>query len=133
MEKTVLLVDRAIMMRKMIAGVLEKAGYKVVGECDSVARAMQLMAELSPDLVMTEVLLKESETDPGVTGITMTADILRQHPGAAVVICSTWNEPPAYIREDARKAGVKAILCKTDFNPSKPQKALAALEEALNA
>ena len=90
MGKKVLIADRALMMRKSIVkSALESGGYEVVGDTASISECLQLAQSLAPDIVITEVILRETESDTDQTGMTLTKELLKQNPNVAVVFLNT--------------------------------------------
>ena len=59
-------------------------GWEVVAEAETGEDAVRLAAELRPDVVLMDINL------PGRNGIESTRDLLAVHPGAAVVLTSTY-------------------------------------------
>ena len=130
MGKKVLIADRALMMRKSIVkSALESGGYEVVGDTASISECLQLAQSLAPDIVITEVILRETESDTDQTGMTLTKELLKQNPNVAVVFLTTMTQDA--MRRDALAAGAKGFLSKSMIHPA--QKLLDELEKALNA
>ena len=130
MGKKVLIADRALMMRKSIVkGALESGGYEVVGDTDSIRECLELAQKLTPDIVITEVILRETESDTDQTGITLTKALREQNPDIAVVFLSDMTQDS--FRRLAFAAGAKGFLSKSVIHPS--QKLLDELEKTLNA
>lgn len=127
MGKRVVIVDRSVFPRMMLKDSLKKAGHEVVGECDSIAETMRLIAQESPDIVITEIMLKETSDDIKRDGIAMTKDILKQYPGVTVLICTTMTQEVMEL--EARFAGAKGYIRK----PYKPETVMRAVQDALNA
>ena len=130
MGKKVLIADRALMMRKSIVkGALESGGYEVVGDTDSIRECLELAQKFTPDIVITEVILRETESDTDQTGITLTKALREQNPDIAVVFLSDMTQDS--FRRRAFAAGAKGFLSKSVIHPS--QKLLDELEKTLNA
>lgn len=118
------------MMRKSIVkGALESGGYEVVGDTDSISECLRLAQSLAPDIVITEVILRETQSDADQTGMTLTKELLKQNPNTAVVFLTTMTQDS--IRRDALAAGAKGMISKNAIHP--PQRLLDELEKALNA
>lgn len=124
MGKRVVIVDRAPFMRMSLKDILQKAGHEVVGACDSITETMRLIAQESPDIVITEILVKD---DTNRTGIEMTKDILKQYPAVTVIICTSMTQQTMEI--EARLAGAKGFIRK----PFKPETVIWKVQDALNA
>ncbi len=118
------------MMRKSIVkGALESGGYEVVGDTDSIRECLELARKFTPDIVITEVILRETESDTDQTGITLTKALREQNPDIAVVFLSDMTQDS--FRRLAFAAGAKGFLSKSVIHPS--QKLLEELEKTLNA
>lgn len=82
-------VDDSPDMRDLLADVLGHAGYDVVS-VPSAARALSLMAERQPDLVITDLLM------PGMSGFALRAAMLKRPDLAAipvVILSGYWQRP----------------------------------------
>src|SRR5258708_6144754 len=75
----VLLVDDHKIMRDGIKAILgHDPEFRVVGEAESGAAALQFVKQHQPDLVLMDIGL------PGLSGVETTAEILRHHPACKV-------------------------------------------------
>ena len=86
----VLVVDDSHEMRALMADVLAEAGFEVLA-ASSGGRALTLMAERRPDLVITDLLM------PGMDGFTLRGEMLRRADLAqvpVVVLSAFWQRPP---------------------------------------
>jgi CheY-like chemotaxis protein len=85
----VLVVDDSPEMRGLISDVLTEEGYEVV-VASSGGRALSLMAERLPDLVITDLFM------PGMNGFTLRGEMLRRPDLArvpVVVLSAFWQRP----------------------------------------
>ena len=85
----VLVVDDSPDMRALISDVLTEEGYEVV-VAPSGGRALTLMAERPPDLVITDLFM------PGMSGFTLRGEMLRRPDLArvpVVVLSAFWQRP----------------------------------------
>jgi CheY-like chemotaxis protein len=85
----VLVVDDSHDMRTLIADVLRAEGHEVVLAASG-DRALSLMAERRPDLVITDLLM------PGMNGFTLRGEMLRSPELAdvpVVVLSAFWQRP----------------------------------------
>lgn len=82
----------------------EQQDLCVVGEADNVDRALALINQLNPDVVLMDVRL------PGLNGIEGTRRIARQHPLVRVLIVSAYDDEE-YVR-GALEAGAAGYLSK---------------------
>jgi DNA-binding NarL/FixJ family response regulator len=92
-------------MREGVRAILEGTEeFKVIGEADTGLGAVRAFAKLQPDLVLMGVALS------GMNGIEATAAILRQSPGAHILILSMHEDENTVIA--AFRAGVRAYILK---------------------
>ncbi len=79
------------------------------GEAGSGEEAVALAADTMPDLVLMDINMD------GISGIEATRRIVRDLPGVAVVLLSTYDE--ADLPGDARTCGAIAYVHKERFGP----------------
>ncbi len=120
MSKTVMTVDDAATMRKMVAFTLRGAGYTVVEAVDG-NDALAQLRQRPVDLVITDVNM------PGINGIDLVARIratatLRSVP---ILLLTTESDPDAKNR--ARAAGATGWIVK----PFQPPQLLAVVARVL--
>ena len=82
MNASILVVDDHAMFREGVKGLLERRGFRVVGEAGDGREAIAAVRELSPDVVIMDVSM------PNVDGISATRDILECSPDTKVVALS---------------------------------------------
>lgn len=99
----ILIIDDDETFRSIMREILERAGYEILTTA-SVADAYQVMLELQPDLILTDIMM------PEIDGLTLVR-CLRSHP--------TWSEIPLVVvsarvleadRDAARRAGADAFI-----------------------
>lgn len=101
----VLLVDDHALFRKGLAGLLEKKeDFKVVGEAQDGAEAVEKAQQLKPDVVLMDISM------PGMDGIAATQKIRRDVPSSKVVMLTILEEDKKLF--DAIKAGAHGYLIK---------------------
>ena len=100
----VLLIDDNRDMRLALAGLLEDEGIDVVGEADDGASGLELVARLSPDVVVTDVRM------PVLDGISATRRIRELAPATQVVVHTLFDAP--LMADRARAAGAFALIPK---------------------
>ena len=82
----VLLVDDQTLVRMGFRMLLDaEPGIEVVGEAADGRQAIELAAELVPDVVLMDVRM------PGLDGIAATRELLRLSPGSKVIILTTFD------------------------------------------
>ena len=84
--KRLLVVDDALLMRKMIRDVAAEAGWEVAGEARDGAEAVALYEALRPDLVTMDVVM------PGMGGLEALRQIRAADPGAQVVMVTALDQ-----------------------------------------
>ena len=104
MAKNILISDDAAFMRMMIKDILTKNGYKVVGEAENGAKAVEKYAELKPDLVLMDI------TMPEMDGIQALKKIKESDPSALVIMCSAMGQQAMVI--ESIQAGAKDFIVK---------------------
>lgn len=101
----VLLVDDHEVVRQGLRLLLETSDdIEVVGEASDGAEALHAVAELEPDVVLMDIRM------PRVDGIEATERLRVDHPDAAVVILTTFNEDDLVLR--GLRAGARGYLLK---------------------
>ena len=104
----VIVVDDQFPFRDAARAVVDRTdGFEVIAEADSGEAAIELVAELHPDLVLMDIKMG------GIDGIAATAAITSSDTHPMVVLLSTYelnDLPPA-----ARTSGAAAYVNKDDF------------------
>lgn len=118
MSKTVLVVDDAAFMRKMLGDILSKSGYEVVGEATNGVEAVEKYGELNPDIVTMDI------TMPEMDGIEALKEIIKQDSEANVIMCSAMGQQNMVM--DAVNGGAKDFIVKP-FKPDAVTEALSKL------
>src|SRR6266853_246709 len=105
MPVDVLLVDDHKIMRDGIKAILERdPEFRVVGEAESGADALQFVKLHQPELVLMDIGL------PGLNGVETTAEILRHHPECKVVILSMYDDENSVV--GAVRSGARGFILK---------------------
>ncbi len=119
MSHTVLVCDDAAFMRTLISRILSRAGYEVIGEAETGARAVERFKELDPDLVTMDIVM------PDMDGIDAVREIIKISPGAKILMCSAMGQHS--LVTDAIQAGARDFVVK----PFKSSRVLEAVERVL--
>ncbi|MCB9973387.1 MAG: sigma-54-dependent Fis family transcriptional regulator [Rhodospirillales bacterium] len=82
-DKTILIVDDEADIRSLIKGILEDEGYHILTAANS-TDVYQLFAKKTPDLVVLDIWLQNSEHD----GIEILKNLRQKHPGLPVIMIS---------------------------------------------
>lgn len=105
MPCSVLLVDDHKIMRDGIKAILGRTDdFRVSGEAESGTEAVQLVKKLRPDIILMDIGL------PGLNGVETTAEILRHHPDAKIVILSMYDDENSVV--GAIRSGARAFILK---------------------
>lgn len=117
MGQTVMIVDDALFMRKIIRGILEENGYQVVAEAASGIEAMRRLHDHTPDIIILDIIL------PDANGLDLLTSIFTASPSSRVAICSAIGQEP--VVQKALDLGAKAFIQK----PLTPEKVISALSQ----
>jgi two-component system chemotaxis response regulator CheY len=120
MAKTIITVDDAATMRKMIAFTLKSAGYDMLEAEDGLA-ALNLLKTRSVDLVITDVNM------PNMNGIELTRQVRTVPHLAKVPILLLTTESDPAIKNQGRAAGASGWIVK----PFKQEQLLAVVGKVL--
>lgn len=100
----IMIVDDALMMRKTLRRILEKAGHEIVGEAVNGDQAIANYAKCRPDLVTMDL------TMPGLGGIEAIKHIVAADPAASIIVVSALGQK--HIIFDALQNGAKNYVLK---------------------
>ncbi|MEY2844065.1 MAG: hypothetical protein RI920_2102 [Pseudomonadota bacterium] len=115
----ILLVDDHPLVREGVRTLIQnQPGHEVVGEAPDAVTALQRVAELRPQLVLTDIGMKHTN------GITLTAQIRTQWPDTEVIVLSMYDNPE-YVHQ-AMQAGARGYVLK-DAPSSDIVEAIAAV------
>ena len=105
MATTILLVDDHPLFRKGLRLLLEEqADFRIVGEAGDGRKAIELVRNLSPEVVIMDI------TMPEFNGIEATREIVSEHPSAKVVALSM-HSGKSFV-EGMLKAGAAGYILK---------------------
>jgi len=108
----VLIVDDQAPFRRAAKMVMAATpGFDVIGEAETGERAVELFEELAPGLVLMDINL-----GPGINGIEATRRITAAHPGATVLLLSTYQA--ADLPSGADTCGAAGYVNKEEFGPA---------------
>ncbi len=101
----VLIVDDSPVARDVLKSVLEAdAGIRVVGMAATGREAVELTAQLKPDLVTMDLVM------PGMDGMEATQHIMARHPTPILFFSAFFGHDGLYSRSDALAAGALDIV-----------------------
>ncbi len=101
----VLLVEDHTIVRNSLRAMLERTGeFRVVGEVENGAEALQFCKAHSPQLVLMDLSM------PVLNGVEATAELARHCPSVRVVVLSAYDEERSIV--EVIRAGAKGYLLK---------------------
>jgi len=100
----ILIVDDALVMRKMIGSIAAEAGWQVVAEGENGQRGVDLYAQHQPDLVTMDLVM------PVMGGLDALRLIRQSNPTARVVVITALNQKQTLV--DAIEAGAVDFIVK---------------------
>ena len=119
--KKVFIVDDHPMMREGLAQLIgNDPGLEVCGEAGDAHEALEKIAALKPDLVLTDITL------PGKNGLELIKDIKAMHPGLLVLAISMHDE--TLYAERVLRAGGRGYIMKQEGG----KKIAEAIRQVLN-
>lgn len=83
MKRTIMIVDDSLLSRHEIETLLDGTDFEVVGQCRRGEEALELFDELTPDIVIMDIIM------PGIDGIEASRRLLEAHPGTGLIIVSS--------------------------------------------
>jgi DNA-binding NarL/FixJ family response regulator len=105
MSTRILIVDDQRLMREGLRTLLElEPDFAVAGEAGDGAAALEVYEASTPDIVLMDIRM------PGMDGVEATRRLRARHPGARVIILTTFDDE-AYVFEGLR-AGAQGYLLK---------------------
>jgi len=120
MAVNVLIVDDLTFIKIVLRDIIEKAGFRVVGEASNGEQAITMYQDTRPDVVLMDI------TMPGMDGLTALKKIREINTAARVIICSALGQQQLIVQ--AIQLGAKDFIVK----PFQPRRVIAALKKALD-
>jgi DNA-binding NarL/FixJ family response regulator len=81
----VVLADDDVLLREGLAGLLERSGFEVVGQCDNATELIESVREHRPELAIVDIRMPPTHTAEGLDA----ARVIREEvPGTAIVVLS---------------------------------------------
>lgn len=108
--RTAVIVDDSPIVRIQLRQILERIGAKVVAEGASGDQVQALYDQHHPDLITLDIVM------PGKDGVTAAIDLLRAHPEARIVMCTSLTTRDKILA--CQKAGVCHYVLKP-FDPKR--------------
>lgn len=108
----VLIVDDSVVVRRVLKRLLESdPGIHVIGMAADGGEAVELTAQLRPDLVTMDLMM------PGMDGLEATARIMAYHPTPVLFFSSYFDHDGMHSRVDALAAGALDVIEKPTLVP----------------
>jgi serine/threonine-protein kinase PknK len=82
----VLLADDDVLLREGLAGLLERSGYEVVGQCGTGTELLELAREHEPELVIVDIRMPPTHTSEGLDA----ARLIREELPQTGTGCQPW-------------------------------------------
>jgi two-component system chemotaxis response regulator CheY len=123
-KPTAVVVDDSLTARKLLRSILEQAGFDVLAEGERGDQAIMLYEQYRPALITLDIIM------PILDGITAAAAILRRHPDAVVVMCSSLSAREKILA--CRELGVKHFILKP-LDPDAAGKVIQTVVEQARA
>jgi two-component system chemotaxis response regulator CheY len=118
---TAVIIDDSPLVRAQLRQILTRIGATVVGEGGAGNQAQALYEQHRPDLLTLDIVM------PGKDGVTVAIELLRMHPEARIVMCTSLTARDKILA--CQRAGVRHYLLK----PFDPARAAQIFQFALQA
>ena len=116
----VLIVDDLTFIKMVLKDLVEKAGFRVVGEASDGEEALKMYDEKRPDVVLLDI------TMPKMDGLTALKKILEMDPQAKVIMCSALGQQRLILQ--AIQLGAKDFIVK----PFRPERVIGSIKKTLD-
>jgi two-component system chemotaxis response regulator CheY len=116
----VLIVDDLTFIKMVLRDLLEKAGFRVVGEASDGEEALAMFQAKRPDVVLLDI------TMPKMDGLTALKKLLEIDPRAKVIMCSALGQQRLIVQ--AIQAGAKDFIVK----PFRPERVISSIKKTLD-
>ena len=116
----VLIVDDLTFIKMVLRDLVEKAGFRVVGEASDGEEALRMYADKRPDIVLLDI------TMPKMDGLTALKKLLALDPSARVIMCSALGQQRLIM--EAIQLGAKDFIVK----PFRPERVIGAIKKVLD-
>ena len=116
----VLIADDLKFIKLVLRELVEKAGFRVVGEASNGQEAVELYQNRRPDVVLMDI------TMPKMDGLAALKQILKFDPEAKVIMCSALGQQTLIVQ--ALQLGAKDFIVK----PFREERVVAAIKKILD-
>ncbi|GAB6929796.1 hypothetical protein JCM10914A_37790 [Paenibacillus sp. JCM 10914] len=125
-EHRILIIDDEPWSREVVKalGHWDQHGIRIVGEAEDGLQGLQMMQELLPDIVLTDMRM------PGMEGVALLEQMSSQHPSIQIIVMSGYDDF-VYLKQAIRSRAVEYLL--KPVNPEELNEALARTVKNLEA
>ena len=116
----VLIADDLTFIKLVLRELVEKAGFRVVGEASNGQEAVELYQNKRPDVVLMDI------TMPKMDGLAALKQILKFDPGAKIIMCSALGQQTLIVQ--ALQLGAKDFIVK----PFREERVVSAIKNILD-
>jgi two-component system chemotaxis response regulator CheY len=116
----VLIADDLKFIKLVLRELVEKAGFRVIGEASDGREAVELYQNKRPDVVLMDI------TMPKMDGLAALKQILKLDPGAKVIMCSALGQQSLIVQ--ALQLGAKDFIVK----PFRDERVIGAIKKILD-
>ena len=116
----VLIVDDLTFIKLVLRDLVERAGFRVVGEASDGEEALAQYQDKRPDVVLLDI------TMPKMDGLTALKKLLEIDPQANIIMCSALGQQQLIIQ--AIQMGARDFIVK----PFRPERVISAIKNSLN-
>jgi two-component system chemotaxis response regulator CheY len=116
----VLIADDLKFIKLVLRQLVEKAGFRVVGEASNGEEAVELYQDNRPDVVIMDI------TMPKMDGLTALKKILEIDPEAKIIMCSALGQQSLIVQ--ALQLGAKDFIVK----PFREERVITAIKHVLD-
>lgn len=116
----VLIADDLKFIKLVLRELVEKAGFRVVGEASNGEEAIDLYQDKRPDVVLMDI------TMPKVDGLTAMKEILKIDPEAKIIMCSALGQQSLIVQ--ALQMGARDFIVK----PFREERVVASIKKILD-
>ena len=103
----VVVADDDVLLREGLASLLERSGFRVVGQAGDAARLLTLVAEETPELVVVDIRMPPTHSSEGLDAA---RQIRQQHPEVGILVLSAHVEVEHAMELLASGRGVGYLL-----------------------
>ena len=116
----VLIADDLKFIKLVLRDLVEKAGFRVVGEASNGEEAIELYQDKRPDVVLMDI------TMPKVDGLTAMKEILKIDSEAKIIVCSALGQQSLIVQ--ALQMGARDFIVK----PFREERVVASIKKILD-